>query len=285
MNTLDSIIIESPFEEAEECSLFTIDDVDTPFTLHDITMIDQIYVLGFWIKGDAESHITVGNMLVPVTTEWVRHVLKFVATEHDIPIAFMSNGTYYIYHPKLEIGNVDTDWTEAPEDADEKFDQTSDEMHQLLIEHNTEITKNCETIILSALKSYTATNDFETYRETVSTQLQLLSDSITMNFQKSIDEINNVDGDMQSKFNEFYKHISFSDNGIIIKSGDSQMELQLDNEAGIIFSKNGISFGRWDGEDFYTGNIVVEVNERAQFGNFAFIPRSDNSLMFLKVGG
>ena len=62
------------------------------------------------------------------------------------------------------------------------------------------------------------------------------------------------------------------------------MTLELDNDM-IKFKKNGVQFGWWDGVDFHTGNIVVEVNERAQFGNFAFVPRSDGSLMFLKVGG
>jgi hypothetical protein len=83
-----------------------------------------------------------------------------------------------------------------------------------------------------------------------------------------------------------YKYISFSgDTAITIGSGDSTITLEIDNTKGIVFKKNGVSFGRWDGNNFYTGNIVVEVNERAQFGNFAFIPRSDGSLSFLKVGG
>jgi hypothetical protein len=53
----------------------------------------------------------------------------------------------------------------------------------------------------------------------------------------------------------------------------------------IVFKKNGEPFGWWDGVDFHTGNIVVEVNERAQLGDFAFVPRSNGSLSFLKVGG
>jgi hypothetical protein len=62
------------------------------------------------------------------------------------------------------------------------------------------------------------------------------------------------------------------------------MQLTLDNDM-IIFKRNGEQFGWWDGVDFHTGNIVINVNERAQFGNFAMVPRSNNSLSFLKVGG
>jgi hypothetical protein len=46
-----------------------------------------------------------------------------------------------------------------------------------------------------------------------------------------------------------------------------------------------VAYGSWDGDNFYTGNLVIRVSERAQLGNFAFVPRSDGSLMFLKVGG
>ena len=62
------------------------------------------------------------------------------------------------------------------------------------------------------------------------------------------------------------------------------MNLVLDNDL-IRFTKNGQQFGWWDGVDFHTGNIVVTVNERAQLGSFAFVPRSNGSLSFLKVDG
>ena len=84
-------------------------------------------------------------------------------------------------------------------------------------------------------------------------------------------------------FNELYKYITFSgENAITIGSSDSAVKLILDNDK-ILFTKNDIAFGFWDGNDFHTGNIIVDVNERAQFGNFAYVPRSDGSLMFLKV--
>ena len=78
------------------------------------------------------------------------------------------------------------------------------------------------------------------------------------------------------------KHFSFTDDGLKITAGENNMQLTIDNDV-IAFEKNGVRFGSWDGIDFSTGNIMVNVNERAQFGNFAFVPRSDGSLSFLKV--
>lgn len=155
--------------------------------------------------------------------------------------------------------------------------------NQMLIQ-NTQVINDCNKIILSALESYVETSNYEEFKNTVSTQLQILSDEIVMNFTTTTEHITNVDGDLQGKFTEIYKYIRFADGNITLGSNENAITLTIENDM-IVFKKNGFQFGWWDGVDFHTGNIVVEVNERAQFGNFAFVPRSDGSLMFLKVGG
>ena len=158
------------------------------------------------------------------------------------------------------------------------------EAKEQIITQSTSVINTCNEIILSALKSYVETGNFEEYKQTVQTQLEIMAGEIVMNFTTTTDQIANVDGDFQETNTKLEKHFDFSlEDGLIIRAGENQMQIKLDN--GIIsFSKNGQQFGYWDGIDFHTGNIVVEVNERAQFGNFAFVPRSDGSLMFLKVG-
>lgn len=151
-----------------------------------------------------------------------------------------------------------------------------------MTEENTKIIATCNEIILSALENYVETTNYSEFKETVETQLKILSDQILLNFTTTTEEINNVDGDLQSKFTELYKYISFSSDGIVIGDGETGLTLSIDNDM-ISFKKGGQQFGWWDGTDFHTGNIIVDVDERAQFGNFAFVPRSDGSLMFLKV--
>lgn len=168
-------------------------------------------------------------------------------------------------------------------DVKETVTDITEIKNQLVIQ-NTQVINDCTQIIMSALESYVETSNLEEYKETVSTQMQILSDEILMNFSTVTEHINVVDGDAQSKFTEIYKYISFADGNITLGSNENAITLTIENDM-IVFKKNGLQFGWWDGVDFHTGNIVVEVNERAQFGNFAFIPRSDGSLMFLKVGG
>lgn len=178
---------------------------------------------------------------------------------------------------KIEKGNQETDFTHSPEDTDNAISGIRDSMTI----QKAEIISDCKSIILSALETYVESGEYDEFKQTVSSQLELLADRITVTFST----VSQVDGDMQTKFNELYKYITFSgENAITIGSSDSSIKLILDNDQ-ILFTKDDATFGSWDGNNFHTGNIVVDVNERAQFGNFAFLPNSDGSLSFVKVGG
>lgn len=172
---------------------------------------------------------------------------------------------------KLERGRIPSDYTPAPEDTETKISQTITEQH-------TSITNSCEEIVSSALESYVSQDEYGAYKEEVESKLSQTSDSIKAEFNTQIEEVTDVNGDLQSKITELYKYIRFSQSGITI-GDNSGLTLTLDNDM-IYFSRNGTVFGRWDGNDFYTGNVIVRVDERAQFGNFTFSPRPDGSLMF-----
>ena len=190
-------------------------------------------------------------------------------------------GTYVDFNEADSLVFSDYTWKKFTEDVDAELD----DIRTVISSQQTDIQRNEAQINLIASRSYIETSAFEQYKEEVSSEFNQTVDQIDMKFTTTTQQINNVDGDLQSKFEKISKHISFNENGISIGGGSNAMLLTVDNENGIIFSKNGTPFGWWDGVDFHTGNIVVEVNERAQFGNFAFVPRTDGSLSFLKVGG
>lgn len=144
------------------------------------------------------------------------------------------------------------------------------------------IEQTSELIKLEVSETYSTPDQVVS---SVSTTLSQFSDQFLFEFESlraTVDE-NNTDASLQ--FTEIYRYIQMKDGKLILGTNEKDaMTLTLDN--GLIeFSKNGAIFGWWDGVDFHTGNIVVEVNERAQFGDFAFVPRSNGSLSFLKVGG
>ena len=144
------------------------------------------------------------------------------------------------------------------------------------------INQAVDSILLQVSATYFTQSRAESLEETLTSALKVNSEDIVAEFTKQVKDTDNY---ATENFEKLYKYIKFSgETAVSIGSGDSVVTLELDNESGIIFKRNGVRFGLWDGENFYTGNIVVQLNERAQFGNFAFVPRSDGSLSFLKVG-
>ena len=146
----------------------------------------------------------------------------------------------------------------------------------------TTLTRDAESIAMTAAAKYADEQGLATADE-VSAALELSAGALTVDFVKK-EYVEGVEGKVDGIIEEWEKHFEFTADGLIIKAGENTMSLLLDNDV-IRFTKNGQEFGWWDGVNFRTGNIYVEVNERAQFGDFAFVPRSNGSLDFLKVGG
>lgn len=129
----------------------------------------------------------------------------------------------------------------------------------------------------------------------VDSELEQQNANLTSSINNVSATANATDSSLSDFKKTFDKYITFNEDDTAIKitaqdvmSGNI-IELELDAVNGIQFKRNGSTvFGKWvpteNGTDFYTGNIVVELNQRAQFGNFAFLPRPDGSLSLMKVG-
>ena len=178
------------------------------------------------------------------------------------------------------------DYTKESTDAlAGKLSSTQQEVKSTLTNYQTEIEHTKETVGIMASKAYVEKSTFEEYKEETATEFAVNAEAVNMKFTRTTEQIRNLDNDLQAKLEKYARYFKFTLNGLVIGGGTNAITLSIDNEGGLVFSKNGIPFGWWDGVDFRTGNIVVAVNERAQFGNFAFVPRSSGSLSFLKVKG
>lgn len=170
-------------------------------------------------------------------------------------------------------------------DARDKVDSVESSVHSEITEQVTTIARDSEKIIMEALKSYVKEDDLEKVESTLKSEFKVMAEAISMSFYETTiqKEISDVDDKVQSVYEDLQKHFEFTVDGLTIKAGAGSMELVLDNDM-IQFVKNGEQFGWWDGVNFHTGNIKIGTNERMDLGNFAFVPRSDGSLSFLKVG-
>lgn len=143
------------------------------------------------------------------------------------------------------------------------------------------IQQTVEAIMLEVSQTYTSNDQLV---EAVSSRMTQLENQFLFEFETLKATVDENDAEARAQLTEIYNYISFENGDIKLGGGDRPITLTLEKDL-IVFKKNGVQFGWWDGVDFHTGNIVVEVNERAQFGDFAFVPRSNGSLSFLKIGG
>lgn len=235
------------------------------------------------------------NSIYSGTKESASNTTRGIYLDNDGQAVFGDASNYLKYYKdtddtyKLAISANSVFLTSSNKDVEmmisetnDKIDSTADDLELSIASQSASITNDVHGIVLNALEDYVEKDEYNTYKSSTKSQLEVLSDQIEMNFTSTNSSIENIDGKVDTKFEELTKYIRFSTDGIEIGKDENSLKLKLDNDM-IQFTKNGTPIGWWDGNDFHTGNIVVEVNERAQFGNFAFTPRSDGSLMLLKV--
>ena len=104
------------------------------------------------------------------------------------------------------------------------------ELERAVVEQRTEILSDSEKIILQALEQYVLTSNYAEYQETIAAQLALLSSELSLQFTRAMAEIENVDGDLQSKYNTITKYFQFDINGLTIGQSDSPFKVVIDND-------------------------------------------------------
>ena len=175
---------------------------------------------------------------------------------------------------KIESATATIEKIESNYITDEKLQSETKQLNSL-------IKQSADKIMLSVSENYLLKTGEEVYKSDLTTALSVLKNEVMVEF---IEDITTVQNETQSEFERIYSYIRMSGGAITLGASDSLITLTIEND-NIIFRKNGVEFGSWDGENFYTGNIIIRLNERFQLGNFARLPRSDGSVVLLKVGG
>lgn len=173
--------------------------------------------------------------------------------------------------------------TSVEKDVASNRDNITNVENEVLTQRSS-IINDCRGIVATALEEYSKTGDFGTFKQTLESDITAWAGQLVADFTKTTEAVTTVNGELRAIVEKLEKHFEFTVDGLTIKAGQNAMQILIDNDV-ISFTKNGQQFGRWDGVDFHTGNIFVNVDEQARFGGFSFVPRSDGSLSLLKMGG
>ncbi len=183
---------------------------------------------------------------------------------------------------KIEKGNVATDWTPALEEMTTK--EEADEIRQTIIDTSTSLTETNEAIILSALQNYVETGNYESFKQTIESQMTLLANQMNLKFTETVAEIERVNGVLQQTNTTLAKYFDFGVNGLTIKANDNpdSTKFRVDNDFAGFYKgevdEEDLEKNRYtclDEDSVKTGNLFVDINEVAQFGSYGFIPSDD----------
>ena len=179
---------------------------------------------------------------------------------------------------KLQVDHNEQEISALATKTEEKIEEAKNEV----ITSTTTMIQNSEETTLTALKEYTKTDEFDSYKETVSTQFKQTSEDFTMQFNTANERIDDLSTDTNEQFQEIQKYIRFVDGNIVLGETGNELTLKIQNDR--------ISFLQSDLEVAYFSNNKLYVTDgefinSLQLGKFAFLPRTNGNLSFKKVGG
>lgn len=232
-------------------------------------------------KGDPGKNGTDGKdgaAGVSVTNTDVEYYLSTSETElsggtWQATAPTITDGTYLWSRTKITYSNGQTAYTGAyciskamTESAKPQIDQVVQSTQQQI----TDLQQNVNSIILSALENYVQTGDFGSYKEEISTKLSVLTDQLNIDVTKVTERIDNVNGDLQSKYNEITKAFRFTSDGLIIGESGNEILLRLDNDV-LQFVRNntpelqitaeGVEATRVKVSILIIGNVIHQADE------------------------
>lgn len=190
---------------------------------------------------DSVQHFRVGRMTLLVSTP---HGYNAAYALMELQPDILSPG-----NTKITLGatrqtytgaQIDTD-RETKEDMDRQREEIKSEMREetrqqlnqvteSTTQQITDVQQSLNSIILAALQNYVETGEFGSYKEEMSSKLELLADQLNLTLTTITERIEDVNGDLQSKYSEVTKAFRFTADGLIIGENGNEILLRLDND-------------------------------------------------------
>lgn len=144
----------------------------------------------------------------------------------------------------------------------------------------TAINQNSTKIESVVAETTTVISEFEEYKETVQTSFEQTNDSFNMTFTELLQKITNIDGTVNSNYNELVKYIRFKDGTITLGEEGNPLTLTLSNDR-LSFKQNGVEIAYISESKMYIYD--GEFLNSLKIGRWVFIPRTNGNLSFTYV--
>lgn len=221
-----------------------------------------------------------------------------LGVEDTLRIVKKTTNVVEVYASSFQMGNSKKLMSDAIIDyeaATKGFEQATVEIKEAIRTTNTStityinektsiIEQSNDTIWLEVAENTVSQEDYNKFSETVRNILAMDENGTTMLFNAINEAIAEVDGKSETNYHNILKYIRFEDGNIILGEEGNEITLTITNDR-MTFMQNGVEVAHLSDNNLYIGNAIIKAGGRLQLGNFAFVPRSDGSLSFLKVEG
>ena len=239
------------------------------------------------------------------TQKWVKIETTSTASEYCdgaielrlVPFFRDFTGDIYIRDLKLEKGNKATDWTPAPEDTQSDIDDVTNTLTNTrgdvssLQSTTTQLSSQVETALSGISTNVTAISQVQTnlndFKKTTQSDIKQSADSLKIELSNSIENTNKSLDNVNTTVSEMKSYMNFTTDSnskpvLELGASDSNFKTRLSNSE--------LAFMQGETKVAYISesklNITeADINTSLKIGNFAFVPRSNGSLDFKKVGG
>lgn len=190
---------------------------------------------------DSVQHFRVGRMTLLVSTpHGYNAAYALMELQPDILSPGNTRITLGATRQTYTGAQIDTD-RETKEDMDRQREEIKSEMREetrqqlnqvteSTTQQITDVQQSLNSIILAALQNYVETGEFGSYKEEMSSKLELLADQLDLTLTTITERIEDVNGDLQSKYSEVTKAFRFTADGLIIGESGNEILLRLDND-------------------------------------------------------
>lgn len=175
---------------------------------------------------------------------------------------------------KNEINIVKEDYKINEKQTDQKLENIREE----IVANTSLIQQLPDQIMSSVSKEYSS--KFEEIEESLKTQLTQTSEDWTFQFEKIVQQITNVDGTVNSNYQELIKYIRFKDGTITLGEVNNPLILTLSNDR-MSFLQNGVEVAYISNNRLYIYD--GEFLNSLKIGRWLFVLRSNGNLSLMYV--
>lgn len=152
-------------------------------------------------------------------------------------------------------------------------------IEEVKLETSTLIQQTTESLLMDVSSQYATQAGVQ---QAISTTMTQLADSFEFLFTELQTKVDENDAEAREQFTELKKYIRFEDGNIILGQTGKDIQLRLESER-IVFLDGGAEVAFFSNKQLTVNDANLLTSLR--LGNFAFLPRTNENLSLVKVGG